>query len=433
MLHAFLIIVFSCLFFFLAWRNIVFATALLVAFLPSYLIRLDFGPLPMTVLEIMILILFSAWAIRQKEQVTNAFKILKSNHWLWLIAAWLVFATISLFISPDLRAAAGIWKAYFIEPILFLLVAMSVIKTQKNLELIFYAVGFSALCISVFAIYQKFTGFAIPNPIWQTVETRRVTSFYGYPNAVGLYLAPIVTLYVGWIVDKFQVSSFKFQKTFISNLRPLLFQTSVVILSSLSIVFARSEGAYVGILCGLFFLGVMTKKLRWPTVALTSLLVIVIFAVPQFKNYAWQQISFQNDSGKVRVSQWQETWNMLKDRPLSGAGLAGYQGTLAPYHKAKHIEIYLYPHNLFLNFWSELSLGGLIVFLLIVIKFFKDNIKQLLVTRYWLPVALMAVMITLLVHGLVDVPYFKNDLAIFFWLLVSLSFLGAKILPKKTA
>jgi O-antigen ligase len=425
MLHAFLIIVFSCLFFFLAWRNIVFATALVVAFLPSYLIRFDFGPLPVTMLEIMVLLLSVVWAIKQKGQIADVFKILKSNRWLWLVAAWLVFATISLFISPDLRAAAGVWKAYFIEPIIFLLVAMSVIKTQKNLELIFYAVGFSALCISTFAIYQKFTGFAIPNPIWQAEETRRVTSFYGYPNAVGLYLAPIVTLYIGWLTQKLQTKSCKLKET--------IFQFLVIIASAAAIIFARSEGAYVGILCGLFFLGIMTKKLRWPAVALASLLLIVIFAVPQFKNYAWQQISFQNDSGKVRISQWQETWKMLKDRPLSGAGLAGYQETLAPYHKAKHIEIYLYPHNLFLNFWSELGLGGLIVFLLIVIKFFKDNIKQLLVTRYWLPVALMAVMITLLVHGLVDVPYFKNDLSIFFWLLVSLSFLGAKILPEKTA
>jgi O-antigen ligase len=162
-------------------------------------------------------------------------------------------------------------------------------------------------------------------------------------------------------------------------------------------------------------------------VILTLLLVVTILTIPQFRNYTWQQISFQNDSGKVRISQWQETWQMLKDRPLTGAGLAGYQEMLAPYHKAKHIEIYLYPHNLFLNFWSELSLGGLIVFFLIICKFFKDSTKQLLVTHYWLPVTLMAVMITLLVHGLVDVPYFKNDLSIFFWLLIGLSLIVPKI------
>ena len=31
---------------------------------------------------------------------------------------------------------------------------------------------------------------------------------------------------------------------------------------------------------------------------------------------------------------------------------------------------------------------------------------------------LMATMVALLVHGLVDVPYFKNDLSVLFWLIV---------------
>ena len=36
-------------------------------------------------------------------------------------------------------------------------------------------------------------------------------------------------------------------------------------------------------------------------------------------------------------------------------------------------------------------------------------------------IVLAASMTALLVHGLVDVQYFKNDLAIFFWMLVALS------------
>lgn len=35
--------------------------------------------------------------------------------------------------------------------------------------------------------------------------------------------------------------------------------------------------------------------------------------------------------------------------------------------------------------------------------------------------AALASMAALLVHGLVDVPYFKNDLAVLFWILISLS------------
>jgi O-antigen ligase len=451
MLSTILIILFFCFFVYLAWRNLIWATAFVVAFLPSYLIRFNLGPIPLTLLEGMILILFITWSIKslrarptklaepnksasifQNYGIASTLKRLATTGWWWTILLWLAVATISMFVSPDLRAAAGIWKAYFIEPILFFIVFVSVIKEKKDLELIFYALGFSALYISAFAIYQKFTGIAIPNPIWQAAETRRVTSFYGYPNAVGLYLAPIVTLYVGWLFNKILNTKYEIQNA--KKLLTVIYQLLIISLSIFSIIFARSEGAYAGILVGLIFLGLMIKKLRWPTVMATILLVILILSVPQFKNYVWQQISFQNDSGKVRLIMWQETWQMLKDRPILGAGLAGYQQTFVPYHKAKYIEIYLYPHNLFLNFWSELGLAGLFIFLFIVFQFFKLGFKDLI--RNWkleignykerkigktLLLTSMATMITIIIHGLVDVPYFKNDLSILFWLFIAAS------------
>jgi hypothetical protein len=33
----------------------------------------------------------------------------------------------------------------------------------------------------------------------------------------------------------------------------------------------------------------------------------------------------------------------------------------------------------------------------------------------------LPVIIAILVHGLVDVPYFKNDLAVLFWMLIALT------------
>jgi O-antigen ligase len=111
---------------------------------------------------------------------------------------------------------------------------------------------------------------------------------------------------------------------------------------------------------------------------------------------------------------WGETWQMLKDRPILGAGLAGYQQVVEPYHDKEYIEIYLYPHNVILNFWSEVGILGLLAFLGIVIWFYNKGFK----IRDNLSAMLMAGMLVILVHGLVDVPYFKNDLAILFWILV---------------
>ena len=440
MFYGILISVFLILFAYFSWRNLLLATTFIVAFLPTYLIRFDVGPIPFTLLEGMILVLFGVWGMKtviadlslraqrseakQSPEVRGLLRrslrsFLAMTPWNWLIFLWLIVATVSIFISPNLHGAAGAWKAYFIEPILFLMVFLSVIKTKKDLELIFYALGFSAIYISFFAIYQKFTGFAIPYP-WQEEAVRRVTSFYRFPNAVGLYLAPIVVLYAGLLFNKIQNTKYQILAT--KSVFSIWYLVSGICLSLLAIIFAESEGAYAGILAGVFFLGIMIKKLRWPTLIFTAIFAIIIISIPQLRNYTWRQISFQEDSGKVRTEMWQETWEMLKDRPIAGAGLVGYQETFDAYHKARHIEIYLYPHNLFLNFWSELGLAGLMIFLLIIATFFY----QLRVTNYELRItnyALSAAMVALLVHGLVDAPYFKNDLSILFWLTIGVSIL----------
>ena len=85
------------------------------------------------------------------------------------------------------------------------------------------------------------------------------------------------------------------------------------------------------------------------------------------------------------------------------------------------LEIYLYPHNIFLNFWSELGLIGLLVFiwlwfkagLINLINYWRFKTKTSLA---WLSWGLAGAWLASFVHGLVDVPYFKNDLALMFWL-----------------
>ena len=111
------------------------------------------------------------------------------------------------------------------------------------------------------------------------------------------------------------------------------------------------------------------------------------------------------------------TVEMLKTHPILGFGLANYQTAVKSWHILKWAEIYLYPHNLFITFWSEIGLLGLIAFIWLIVLFFKKTIFN----RATLARALIASMLIILIHGLVDVPYFKNDLAVIFWTLFGLA------------
>jgi len=81
----------------------------------------------------------------------------------------------------------------------------------------------------------------------------------------------------------------------------------------------------------------------------------------------------------------------------------------------------LYPHNIFLNFWLEIGLLGLMAFIWTIVSFFRKGFNTLWTNHNSLiQIGIMSAMTCLIIHGLIDVPYFKNDLAVLFWILVAL-------------
>ena len=77
-------------------------------------------------------------------------------------------------------------------------------------------------------------------------------------------------------------------------------------------------------------------------------------------------------------------------------------------------ERLIYSHNLFLNFWSEIGVIGLLAFVGILMLWLYYAVK-IYKNDKWLGACFIGALVALVVHGLVDVPYFKNDLAFVFW------------------
>lgn len=409
----FLLILFFALFAWLAWRNLLYGLALITAFLPSYLIRFQVFGTPLTLLEGMILLIAGIWLIKKRPLFVAPRGLTRNDKqaaaWLITTLAFLLAATLSAAISPNARAAWGVWKAYFIEPILFFVALISTIKTRQELHKLLYALAAGAFAVSTFAVVQKFTGWHIPNPFWQVAATRRVTSFFGYPNAVSLYLAPIIPLII-YLLAQARQSKYRSAQVFLD---------ATIILSLLAIIFAKSTGALIALAATALIYGLFILRFRkWTLLALVSVALLWPF-VPSRENIS-KEILLRDTSGQIRVFMWAETLEMLKKNPLLGKGLATYKNAVRPYHILKWAEIYLYPHNLFLTFWSETGFLGLLAFVILIWLYYKE---LWLVPGDGLTLALGASMLIILIHGLVDVPYFKNDLSVFFWLLVGITIL----------
>ncbi len=395
------------------------ALAAFCALLPTYLLRFSIG-IPTTFLEVLFGILFVVWLVMDapKSKVWEA-----TRAWHPALAIFLLGATIGIAVAPDLRSAAGIWRAYFVEPILFFFLFVDIIDRPRRRNMIVGALATALVVAGILAIYQKLTGDGIPNPYWAVAETRRATSLYGYPNAIGLFGAPIVVLLTGCALSLFQRAT--------AGAAALGTTTLVAAgIGALGILFAVSEGALIGLAAGLLLLGLLLRQTRVAALTLVILGCVLVLTQQPLMDYATGIVGLRDSSSSVRAIVWGESAALLKDHPVFGAGLSGYPLLLPPYHLATHIEIFQYPHTLLMNFLSEVGIIGTMGFLWILALFFRD---ALWLRRYegdWLHPTLIAAMGALLVHGLVDVPYFKNDLAFLFFIIVGLM-AGMRVHPVK--
>jgi len=291
------ILIFSIFFAWLSFKDLRWAIYLIVAFLPSYLIRFNLFKIPATILEAMIIIAFILFLWKYKLAWLKDFK---NDTFFWPIVAVLIVATFSTIISPDFIKAAGLWKAYFIEPILFYILLTNLIKTKGDWQNIFWALGLSALYLSLIAFWQFESAWNVPGAFLKTDGSiDRVVSIFGYPNALGLYLGPIIILFTGWLF-------FYPQKKIIQ-----LLKLSVIILSFITIILAKSEAAILSVLAVWLIGGLIIKKTRYYFLALIILMVLIFILVPTVNNYLSEKILLQDYSGFIRRLIWGESWEML--------------------------------------------------------------------------------------------------------------------------
>jgi putative inorganic carbon (HCO3(-)) transporter len=402
----------------LAW----ILTLAAIAAMPLFVIRYSLFGLPTTLLEVLILAATVITLIAYRRSLRPLPTLAA------LGALWIIVGLVSALNAPDSWAGLGLWRAYFVEPILLVWCIWQQIDSPRRIRQIIGTLIGVGTIVGLYAIFQWFTGYGIPNP-WQEESVRRVTAWLGYPNAVALLLAPVVSMAVGLALCLRTKNKEQRTKTY----QFLCWMAGIVMI--LAVFFARSEGGLIGIGAGLVTVGLLLSKYtRKITLALLVAGVIVVAAVPALRSYAVHTVTL-NDcptlyecSLTLRRTQWADTMTMLKDgRLLYGAGLGGYQEAMLPYHNHPGIEIYLYPHNVFLNFWVELGIAGLILFLVIIAAFWRSVAAALRTPYRAIAVGAAGAMVTLLVHGLVDVPYFKNDLAVLFWLIVLIPMLVHRI------
>lgn len=404
--------VYALLLFCLTNKNFRLAVGLFIISLPTYLIRFDIFGLPSTLLEFSFGVLFLSWIIKYARtdlvELKNSFK--NDKKFWWCFGLFFVGSILGIWISDEWYKSLGQWRAFFFEPMLFLMMLIAAQKRLKENDLIYF-LSLATVSISVVAILQKFFPVFYPPSLWDAETFGRVTSFFTTPNAIGLFVAPVLFLLIAILWKNFNKNGIK----------KFLGFYVVLALAATAILLSVSQGAWVALAVGgvafLFLIGY--KKF---SIGLILLGLVFCLSVPMMR----QAVLFQDKAGQNRLELWGYTTKFLTSSPKNfvfGPGVRQwFRKVQKPYYFSEdnNIERLTYPHNIFFNFWSEAGLLGMLAIVGILIFCFYSSIKIYFSDKI-IGAGLFSSWIVFFVHGLVDVPYFKNDLAFLFWILVAIT------------
>ncbi len=379
----------------LSAKKPLWALGLILALLPTYQIRFQIF-IPTTMLELLLVVfLITVFCSHLKTVFASWKKLGKIN---WAIALFLLAGIISVIVSPETIKALGQFKAFILEPVLMFYVIQFFVSNKEEFRTPLKFLFWSASAISLFGIIQFFTLLHLPLRFWGSGhEVRRIVSVFEYPNALALFLAPIFIFFAILLIKNYSLHSKKWM-------------VSGLLIQALAILLTFSRGAWLGIAVVLAFAVISNFPLKkiLPIIGLAVLLGLIITPIRQRL-----LLSLHDPSGIARVDLMSQAVAKLESNPLLGNGLYGFRTTLTEQHFPG--EILNYPHNIVLNFWLELGLLGLISFGGIIWL----AIKQYKTAPAILGLAAVCFLLVMVIHGILDVPYFKNDLAILFWFAVS--------------
>lgn len=378
---------------------------LIIILLPSYLIRFSVFGFKTNLLDVLLVVFFVFWLIKrlvtEKYGVKNLAKdvFLKIKPYLLPIVLILAGLLLSIFKSGDLYMSLGIIKSWFVLPILFFVAVADFLCTEKQKNSVLKAWILSGFLVSAISLAYYFGG--------ELTYDGRLKGFFSSPNYLAMFLAPAMIAGI-WFLSIFEWGSSKY--------KVLKYYFITVFIGSV-IFLTKSLGVFLAVLFAvapILYRYLKNKKNKIVAIVILILLVFGFLVLVLGKDFSGRS------SLASRFMIWQSAIEILNDNSVLGVGAGMFQEKYLEYQYK--FEPYLewavpQPHNILLAFWLQAGLIGFIGFMWLLAVFFKNNWPE----KDKFSILAMSLMAYFLIHGLFDNTYWKNDLAVMFWLVVALS------------
>lgn len=366
---------------------------------PAYVVRFRLGPLPATLLEVLLLAGIAAGLIGVRGRLPwrNPYTL----PGLVLLAG----ASLGVLVSPDRTGALGEWRAFFVEPMAAGLVIAALAEVEAGrlvLELGLATSGCVAALVNLVDDVPRILAgrFDLANPL---------VAIYQNANQLALYLVPLDALALAILLFAGRRAERAGAAVFLAVTVP-------------AVLLSYSRGGIAALVASLLVVGLLHPRRAVVTLPIAAVLAVGVALIPGIR----RRVLVEFDPGSPdntlhsRLDLWRGTLRMLQHRPLQGAGLRGFDVAVEPYYHDPFKVAF--PHDVLLNFWSETGLLGLIGFAWLsgaaVVASARDLAGRPAARA--LSAGVIGFVAAVWVHGLVDVPYLKNDLALAFWAVLGL-------------
>lgn len=389
---------------------------LIPLFIPFYFLRINFFGVDISPTELALIIFLITFFFRFKDFYNKKIQEIIQNkppEYFWAILFLLAGGFLSVIFSNNFLSSLHALFAWFVEPILIFTAGIKILSSAKNKEAFLRLLFLSyTLILTTFLIY-----FAL-----NIKDNGRLSGFYNSPNFLVMVLEIFLPIVVAFLFFR--------KNTFWQGF--LFFLITVA-----SVVVFISTQSFGGVLAiaavGFWMLFFVSLKKRPTTFYFTAIfmgLCLVLFFIAVLNSGKIDRLLVGSSQSSInsRLPIWRTSLDILKNNWILGIGSNSF---LNEFHlKQKELGLNLdflvvpQPHNIYLAFWLEGGVLGLVGFLWIVKNAFNNLTHKLKLENQgnlrWLAIGLGGSLVAILTHGFFDTPYFKIDLAYYFWMIILL-------------
>lgn len=288
---------------------------------------------------------------------------------------------------------------------------VSSIKNKEALNTFLTLFVMTGTLVALYGISQYFTGVEL-DPAWVDEANNpeistRIFSVFGNPNILAEYLIMGIPV---------SVSLFFVSKKITKKL--LFFMTTVILL--ITLVLTMSRGSWLGIAFGAFvFILLINKKLLLLAIPAG---VVGMFALPDsILNRILSIGNLADSSNAYRIKIWSITLDIIKDNWISGVGF-GYEPFKQTFETYIRTMPIYHAHNTYLELFTELGIGGILLFLVFIFVIYKYAILKFVNSKdkyiRYVIAGLLASISALLLQGLVEHVLYLTKIIVTFWTLI---------------